>query len=557
MNIAFEYITLFAGAIAAVLQIVKYLRVAQREHYIPCYTFRFFYRWQKSSVLNMSLFVLFVVLFIVSVFYYQVVPAAAIVAAISPIGLSLKGRTSKLNWTRRLKTTALAVFLLIACCVVVISVLTNFETTDRSLTLFAFFVPLFIDGALFLLLPLEKRLAKKYIDSAKRKLKKVNPLVVAITGSYGKTSTKTYLAHLLGDTYRVLASPKSFNNKIGLAKTINEGLGVSTEIFVAEMGIFGPGELRDMCSWVVPNISAITAVGPVHLERFRSVEKIARAKAEITEKADTVVLNIDNPYLAKLYISLQESGKKLIRVSEKDENADICIKETSDGNQVSLQKTQEHLQGVAEHEAENLISAATFSAGSLSLFVKGEHLAFLDKNILSKGVALTNVAVAVAIALELKCPLEIITARLSDIPQAANRLNIEKLPGNITVIDDTYNSNPDGAAMAVATLAGLPHQTGGKKILVTPGMVELGPMQRSANENFACESARHLTHIVIVNRTNRKALLAGIKASQHNYQAAVEISCHDTRERAVAFVKAIIGEGDAVLYENDLPDHYP
>ncbi len=557
MNIAFEYVTLCMGIIAAALQSVKYLRVAQREHYIPLYTSRFFYRWQKSSPVNISLSVLIILCFIVSIFYYQLAIPAAIVVGLSPIGLSLKGRTSKLNWTRRLKTTALVGSLLLGLAVVAVAIFTNIRMTDRFVALFAFFVPLFIDGTLFLLLPLEKRLAKKYIDSAKRKLQKVNPLVVAITGSYGKTSTKTYLAHLLGDNYRVLASPKSFNNKIGLAKTINEGLVASTEIFLAEMGIFGPGELRDMCSWVVPKIAAITAVGPVHLERFRTVEKIARAKAEITERADTVVLNIDNPYLAELFVSLQDSGKKLISASAKDEKADVCIKEIFSDGENHWQKEHEIFPNVSALGNEDLISSQTSRKGRLALFAKGKHLASLGEDIRHKGIALTNIAVAAAIALELKCPLETIMARISDIPQAANRLNVERSSGNITVIDDTYNSNPDGAALAIATLAGLLSPPGGKKILVTPGMVELGPKQRSANEKLAYESAPHLTHMVIVNRTNRKALLAGIGDYQNEYHADIEISCHDTRESAVDFVKGIIGQGDAVLYENDLPDHYP
>ena len=113
-----------------------------------------------------------------------------------------------------------------------------------------------------------------------------SPVTVAITGSFGKTTTKLYVRHLVAGQRSVLASPASFNNTGGLARTLNEHLTPGTEVFVAEMGTYGPGEIRKMCAWVQPSIGVIVNIGPVHLERMRSLDGVVKAKAEITEGVD-------------------------------------------------------------------------------------------------------------------------------------------------------------------------------------------------------------------------------------------------------------------------------
>ena len=126
------------------------------------------------------------------------------------------------------------------------------------------------------------------------------PVVVGITGSYGKTSTKWYVRDLVSGTRRVVASPASFNNRLGLARAINETLTDDAEVFVAEMGAYQPGEIADTCSWIPPSIAVLTAIGPVHLQRFKSEERIVEAKSEIFEHAEVAIINVDHPALADL-----------------------------------------------------------------------------------------------------------------------------------------------------------------------------------------------------------------------------------------------------------------
>src|SRR5437870_3647177 len=140
----------------------------------------------------------------------------------------------------------------------------------------------------------------------------VKPAVVAVTGSYGKTSTKGYIAHLVGSSRALVASPRSFNNRAGLARAVNEQLAPGTEVFVAEMGAYGPGEIAELCYWVRPRIGVITAIGPVHLERFGSEERIVEAKAEIFTGVETAVLNVDDDRLEDVARQIAAGGMRVL-----------------------------------------------------------------------------------------------------------------------------------------------------------------------------------------------------------------------------------------------------
>ena len=165
----------------------------------------------------------------------------------------------------------------------------------------AVIVPVAVDLACAVTSPLERRLSEHFVRQAAERLRRVAPTVVGITGSYGKTSTKGHVAHLLRPARTVVASPASFNNRAGLARAINEHLSDGTEVFVAEMGTYGPGEIAALCRWCPPEIAVITAIGPVHLERFGSEDRIVEAKSEITGDGPTTWRGrVDDPRLATL-----------------------------------------------------------------------------------------------------------------------------------------------------------------------------------------------------------------------------------------------------------------
>ena len=301
----------------------RWLRVAQREHYLPGSTSRFAWRWWSSRPLALPMAVVALAAAGVAFASPLVSLATAAVVIVGPPFLGVRGRTSPLAFTRRLRLLA-GVWLIFQAVVIVIGVLVHHAAPVAALGACA--VPLLVDAACAVLSPVERRLMRPYVTTARERLAQVAPVVVAITGSFGKTSTKQHVAHLVAGSRTVVASPASFNNRAGLARAVNEQLAPGTDVFVAEMGTYGKGEIADLCRWCPPEIAVITAIGPVHLERFKTEDAIVAAKAEITENAHTVVLNVDDPRLAALADRLAAAGgKSVVRCSATDAAADVCV----------------------------------------------------------------------------------------------------------------------------------------------------------------------------------------------------------------------------------------
>ena len=505
---------LLAGAlVAAGLAGVRWLRVAQREHYLPGSVLRFARRWWSIGPNRLLGAAALIGLAGAAAGITPSGLVAAAAVAVGPFGLTLKGRTAPLVWTRRLKVLA-GTSAALAVTVVAIGAIGGLEVAAATAILVAVAAPVVVDAASALTGPLERRLGRRFVDQATAKLASVHPRVVAITGSYGKTTTKGYVAHLLAGTMTVVPTPRSYNNQSGLARAINEQLLPGTDVFVAEMGTYGPGEIAEMCSWVTPDIAVITAIGPVHLERMKTEDRVAAAKAEILERASVAVLNIDDARLANLAAGITPP-MRLWRCSAVDRQADVCV---------------------------------VHDDGSLRVFMESRQIARVE----GLDVPATNVAVAVAVALEVGVAPEAIAKRLLDLPTAAHRRQVTTGQSGATVIDDTYNANPAGAASALALFARLAEESGsGHRIVVTPGMVELGDRQAEENSRFAAAAAQLSTDLVIVGQTNAAALISGSRGGRATVRRA------PTRERAVAWVVTQLEPGDIVLYENDLPDHFP
>jgi UDP-N-acetylmuramoyl-tripeptide--D-alanyl-D-alanine ligase len=426
---------------------------------------------------------------------------AAALAQLTPVGLPYRGRTSKLAWTPRTRRLSIVLGLLVV-------LLGVWGPAFAALT--SLLLQTLVDGALYLVLPLEKRLSATFLTQARDKVSRVRPTVVAITGSYGKTTTKNYLAHLLAGSHAVLASPASFNNAMGLSRAVNEGLVPGTEIFVAEMGTYGPGEIRGLCEVFPPDVAVLTAIGEVHLQRMGDRDGVLAAKTEITEKARAVVLNVDDDKLAGLASRL--GGKQVIRCSVRDATADVAI---VDGR----------------------------------LHVAGDDLGAVT---LPDSVHPSNAACAVGAAIALgDDPLPLVK-RLATLPTVAHRLEPIEQPGGSWILDDTYNSNPAGAAEAVRRAVALAARSGGRVHVVTPGMVELGKVQRLRNTELG-KAVREAgaSSLIVVGTTNRAALKKGASGG------STDVVTVRTRQEAVALVEQRSAVGDVVLFENDLPDHYP
>jgi UDP-N-acetylmuramoyl-tripeptide--D-alanyl-D-alanine ligase len=488
-------------AAVSVPSALKWLRIAQREHYLAPSVSRFAARWWSAGPINLILLAVSIIGLIGTLF----TPWAGYLVAIGqmgPQGLTIRGRTSPLAWTDRMRRLAVVTGLML----LVVYVAGGLGKSAFIVTLGLFLLPALTDLALIFLGPVEMRLGNRWVEQASARLRASGAKVVAITGSYGKTTTKRYVTHLLTGSFRTVASPASFNNRMGLARALNEQLVPGTEVFVAEMGTYGPGEIADMCRWLPPDVAAMVSVGPVHLERFKTEERIVGAKSEILDRAPVGVIAIDHPLLAALAVERAER-MELITVSGEGAEARVTVR---DG----------------------------------SLLVDGAPVAEVPPGVFS-----VNLAVAVGIGLALGLEVDVLAARIGDLPRAEHRQSLSRSERGFSIIDDTFNSNPAGARSALALLERV--DRGGRTVVVTPGMIELGPSQYEANRAFAAEAARLADHLLVVGETNRRALLEG----SANGKASVTVVA--SREEAVDWVREHLGPGDTVLYENDLPDHYP
>jgi UDP-N-acetylmuramoyl-tripeptide--D-alanyl-D-alanine ligase len=504
-----------AGAVLAGL---RWLRVAQREHYQAGSATRFALRWWLGFGPNRLLLAIAVAGAVFSPISPLPAIASGIALEVGPFRMPLVGRApGPLAWTRRLRVLAATVTFLTVLAVMVAALV---GAAVPVAALVALLNPLIVDVACALVAPVEDHLAGRFVEAATQRLGDVAPVVVGITGSYGKTSTKAYVAHLCGPARRVVPTPASFNNRAGLSRAINEHLVPGTEVFVAEMGTYGPGEIADLCTWCPPTIAAITAVGPVHLERFGSEDAIVAAKSEIFASASVAVLNVDDPRLAAVADAQEAAGRRVWRCSSVDVAADVCVRREGEGLVASRR-------GAPLGSADNVGSA---QAG--------------------------NVAVAIAIALALDVEQSVVAGALGTLPPVANRQALAPLSTGAVAIDDTFNSNPAGCRAALDALARL-GRPAGKRVVVTPGMVELGPRQAAENISFAIAMASVATDVFVVGMTNRRALLAGLSSAASADDRGPVVRLVDHREQAVAWVRANTMGGDVVLYENDLPDHYP
>lgn len=486
------WVLVAACVVASVPAGLRWLRIAQREHYLAPAVSRFAGRWWMNGPINQFLLAV-AAAGVIGGLYVPLLAFLVPLSQVGPLGLSVKGTSSPLAWTSRLKRLAAAAGLLVLVVYVVGALLEAWVLVVLGLLV----LPAVVDVCLLVLEPIERGMGNRWVQKAAAKLGAVGPDVVAITGSYGKTTTKNYVAHLLAGSKRAMASPASFNNRMGLARAINENLTPGTEVFVAEMGTYGPGEIAALCEWIPPKVAAMVAIGPVHLERFRTEERIVEAKSEILDNAEVGVICVDNPLLAEL-ASERATSMRIIEVSTGDD--------------------QIRVDGVA---------IANVPDGAFP----------------------ANAAVAVGVGLVLGVPPDELLPRLSDLPAAPHRQSVSKSDSGFAIIDDTFNSNPAGARRGLKVLARLGE--GGTKAVVTPGMVELGPAQDRENRDFAAAAADVADHLVIVGNTNRKALLEG------SGKGDASVTVVASREEAVSWVRGNLGRGDAVLYENDLPDHYP
>lgn len=388
--------------------------------------------------------------------------------------------------------------------------------------------PLFLVAATRLLAPMERRINDRFLAEARDALARLRPTVVAVTGSYGKTSTKHILAHVLSTVAPTLATPGSVNTPLGIARIVREQLKPHHRFFVVEMGAYGPGSIRRLCELTPPDLAAVTAVGQAHYERFGSIETVADAKFEIAAatlaRGGHVIVNADLVE-RRFYEPRMAQAPGAYSLVTSDPAADTQAFMISDAEQ-----TNDGIAFTLRHAgAEHRVTAPLY----------GLHHC-------------TNVAVAFALAWRLGVPAETVAAALRSTPQVQHRLQVIRAEGQPTLIDDAYNANPVGFASAVELLGRLADD-GRRRVLVTPGMVELG--ERHASEHLRVgRLAGDVVDLALVIGADR--IPTFVEGFEQGSRPGRTLHRFPTFAEAKQWLDRNAARDDVVLIENDLPDLY-
>jgi UDP-N-acetylmuramoyl-tripeptide--D-alanyl-D-alanine ligase len=383
-----------------------------------------------------------------------------------------------------------------------------------------------------LMTPVEAWFRRRFIQQARQVLQEVHPLVIGITGSYGKTSTKSYLSHILNRRYKAYATPKSYNTLMGICIAINNDLASdrSIDYFLVEMGAYIPGEIARICDLTHPQIGIVVEVGPQHLERFGTVENIVTAKYELIKALppDGVgIFNWDNPHVRQMY----ERGYPQTRIAVSRELDPANV--PPGGPRFVATDIQDSLDGLR------------FTVHDLET---GEYEDFVTPLLGLHNV--TNILVATAAAVHEKMPLREVARRVRLLQPAESRLVRQTTPQGITIINDAYSANPVGAAQALRVLG---MHTTGKRLLITPGMVELGPMMETENRRLGEVAAQHASDVILVGRQQTEPIREGLLSAGFPEDSVQVVN---TLAEAVEWYQRNLKAGDSVLFLNDLPDTY-
>ena len=446
----------------------------------------------------------------------------AVLALLPALALSavvfLRARKEKLKkpfvLTERVKRLiaihALSAFAVAALCLIVFPKVIAFLLPAFEAALLAL--------AAVLAAPVEKHINNQFLSDAKARLAaRPNLIKIGITGSYGKTSTKFLLRDILSVKYNVLATPSSFNTPMGVTRVIREQLTGTHQVFIAEMGARHVGDIKELVELVHPTIGLLTSVGPQHLDTFGTIERIKNTKYELMEglpKDGKAIFARDGAICEELYHRCPLEAKympgDLFEASEIEAGpwgTRFTLTDRESGESV---RCQTRLLG--EHSIANLLLCCT-AARVL-------------------GMSLAEIAAGVA-----RCqPVE-------------HRLQLLDGGGGVSIIDDAFNANPVGAKAALRVLENFP----GRRIIITPGMVELGGEEAALNRAFGEQMARSVDIAILVGRKHTQPIVDGLLAQGFEKE---NIHVVGSLEESTKVLHAMMKAGDVVLYENDLPDNY-
>ena len=371
-------------------------------------------------------------------------------------------------------------------------------------------------------MPIEKIVYLYYKKLAQDKLKSINGLkIIGITGSYGKTSCKNILSEILNIKYNALATPKNLNTYNGLIMTVNNHMDKFTEIFIAEMGAYVKGEINGLCKLIKPKYGILTKIGTAHLESFGSEQNIIDGKFELIESLPEdgfAILNGDDQKQVNYHL---KNNVKTIWIGIDNKDVDIYATNIKCSNRGTT------FDVVFKDDNEKY---------SFETRLLGKHNVY-------------NILEAIACGREFDIDFESLIKAVKGVKPVEHRLELKRI-SNFYMIDDAYNSNPEGAKRALEVL----DMMDGLKVVVTPGMIELGDKEYDLNKEFGVEISKVADYVVLIGENRTKSIRDGLNDSKFDKEKIIVFN--DVRE-AFPFISGLVDKNEVyALFENDLPDMY-
>ena len=425
-----------------------------------------------------------------------------------------------LKFTSRVIRT-ISIDYLIYILVQILSFTTDYRTIVASLMGFIVLHPFILLFVNLLLQPVEKMIFNKYKKQAMNRLAKMPDLrIIGITGSYGKTSTKLVLNSVLAAKYKGFCTPGSFNTPNGNIMTINSEEDIFNEYFISEMGAKKEGEIKEICDIVHPKYAIITQIGEAHLEFFKTIENICNTKFELVEslgKDGVAILNKDDPY-QKNYKIKNKCNVIWIGINNKADVIAKNIQITNKGTTFDIYFAKE----------DHTVTVSTVLLGNKNVY-----------NILS----------ACALAHYFGLSDKELVLGVKNIAPISHRLEVRNVQ-NTTIIDDSYNSNPEGSKTALEVLSLME----GSKYIITPGMIELGDKQYELNKEFGKHIAKVCDKVYLIGKNQTKPIQDGLK--EEKYPEENILIFNQFKAAYNDIIKTSGNKKSVILIENDLPDSF-
>jgi len=311
-------------------------------------------------------------------------------------------------------------------------------------------------------------------------------------------------------------TPESYNTTMGVVRTINEKLKPIHQLFVCEMGAKYNGDIKEICDIVNPQFGVITAVGPQHLDTFKTVENVAKTKFELVDSLPKDV--------------------GLAFVNWEDEN----IRKVKINNFIKY-----GLNKSCDYYAENI--EVTEKGSSFDVVMQNGKKINVKTKLLGN-LNVLNIVAGVAIADKMGLTEEQIKMGVKFIKPVEHRLELRPNNNGSIIIDDSYNSNNRGAKMALEVLGSFKNR---KRILITPGIVELGDKSYEINKELGKEATKHSDFIILVGEKQAGPMLDGLKECKYPKENTMVAKNLD---EAIKKMYELMDSNTVVLLENDLPD---